>query len=112
MKNKVFLVISTCPDETSARAIARTLVTEGLAACVNLQTGVQSIYRWDGALQEDAECLLMIKTTAGRLAAMTDRLRALHSCELPEIVAVPVTAGLPGYLQWVADECRAPTGSD
>ena len=109
MTNKVFLVFSTCPDEALARRLAGAVVTEKLAACVNLQVGVTSIYRWDGETREDSECLLIMKTVDNRLEALIDRVRALHSCELPEIVAVPVSAGLPGYLQWVADECRQPT---
>lgn len=112
MEEKVFLVFSTCPGEAEGRHIARTLVEERLAACVNLQTGLRSVYRWDGALQEDAECLLTVKTVEARLPALTERIRGLHAAELPEIVAVPVTAGLSGYLRWVADECRdlAPAG--
>ncbi len=108
MEDKVFLVFSTCPGEAEGRRIARTLVEERLAACVNLQTGLRSVYRWDGALQEDAECLLTVKTVEARVPALTERIQGLHAAELPEIVAVPVTAGLAGYLRWVADECRDP----
>jgi periplasmic divalent cation tolerance protein len=108
MKNNVFLVFSTCADEAAGRRIARKLVEERLAACVNLQPGITSIYRWEGAIEEAGECLLVVKTSSERLEALTERLRALHDYELPEIVAVPVTAGLPGYLSWVAAECATP----
>lgn len=111
MTNKVFLVFSTCPDEAGARRLAGAVVAEKLAACVNLQAGLTSIYRWDGETREDSECLLIMKTVEDRLQALIERVRALHTCELPEIVAVPVSAGLPGYLQWVADECREPAAS-
>jgi periplasmic divalent cation tolerance protein len=108
MNEKVFLVYSTCADAAAAARIARTLVEERLAACVSLQSGNRSVYRWEGELQEDSEQLLMIKTSADRLATLTERLAAIHPYELPEIVAGPVTAGLTGYLDWVVGECRDP----
>ncbi len=112
MTDKVFLVLSTCGDAATADTIARTLVSERLAACVNLQGGLRSVYRWEGGIQADDENLLMIKTTETRLEALTRRLEALHPYELPEIVAVPVTAGLTPYLDWVAEECRDPAGAN
>ena len=108
MENKILLGFSTCPDEATGGRIARRLLEERLAACVNLQPGIRSIYRWRGALQEDAECLLIAKTSAARVDALTERLAQMHDYELPEVVAVPVTAGLDGSLRWVADECAAP----
>jgi len=78
------------------------LVEERLAACVNVVPGLRSLYRWQGKVHEDAEALLLLKTTAARYQALQERLRALHPYELPEIVAVPVSAGLPAYLEWVA----------
>ena len=108
MKENIFLVFSTCADEAAAGRIARALVEERLAACVNLQPGVRSVYRWEGEITEDAERLLIAKTPAARLSALTDRLAALHDYELPEIVAVPVSGGSQGYLDWVARECRVP----
>ena len=108
MKEKVFLVYSTCADAAAAARIARTLVAERLAACVSLQPGNRSVYRWEGEIREDSEQLLMIKTSADRLDALTERLASIHPYELPEIVAVPVTAGLTGYLDWVVEECRDP----
>ena len=108
MNEKVFLVYSTCADAAAAARIARTLVEERLAACVSLQPSARSVYRWEGEVREESERLLMIKTSADRLAALTERLAAIHPYELPEIVAVPVTAGLTGYLDWVVEECRDP----
>lgn len=103
----VLLCLSSCPDEASARAIAETLVDERLAACVSRLPGVQSSYRWEGRVQHDAEVLLLIKTTADRLDALTARLQALHPYELPELVAVEATGGLAPYLAWVAAQTRS-----
>ena len=103
----VLLCLSSCPDEASARAIAETLVDEQLAACVSRLPGVQSSYRWEGRVQHDAEVLLLIKTTADRLDALTARLQALHPYELPELVAVEATGGLAPYLAWVAAQTRS-----
>jgi periplasmic divalent cation tolerance protein len=93
------LIFCTCPDEATAGRIAEALVDERLAACANLLPGITSIYRWEGRIQRDAEVLLLIKTTRERVAALTER--ALHPYAIPEIIAVPVTEGLPDYLSWV-----------
>lgn len=106
--DSILLVYCTAPDLDTARALARTLVEERLAACVNLVPGLTSFYRWQGTVQEDAETLLLIKTAAARHRALQERLRALHPYELPEIIAVPVSAGLPAYLEWVATETLSP----
>ena len=95
------LIFCTCPDERTAGRMAEALVDERLAACANLLPGITSIYRWEGQIQRDPEVLLLIKTTTERVAALTERLRALHPYEIPEIIAVPVTEGLPDYLSWV-----------
>jgi periplasmic divalent cation tolerance protein len=95
------LMFCTCPDEATAQAIAETLVGERLAACANLVPGIRSIYRWEGQIQRDSEVLLLIKTAAGRVPALTDRLRGLHPYEVPEIISVPITEGLPDYLSWI-----------
>ena len=99
----VLLCYCTCPDQASARQIAETLVGERLAACVNQLPGMQSTYRWQGAVTSDSEVLLLIKTTAARLPALQARLLVLHPYELPELIAVPVTSGHEAYLQWVRD---------
>jgi periplasmic divalent cation tolerance protein len=101
MKDQVILAFSTCPDEASAQRIAVALVEERLAACVNRLPGLQSTYFWDGRLQDEREILLIIKTTAARLADVEARLMALHPYELPEFVALPVTGGNERYLEWV-----------
>src|ERR1044072_8919636 len=101
MTEQVIVAFSTCPDEASARSISQALVTERLATCVNRLGGVTSTYFWDGRLQEQAEILLIIKTTAARQAELAARLKALHPYELPELVVLPVTGGNEPYLQWV-----------
>ncbi len=100
------LLFSSCPDPASAEAIARTLVQERLAACVTRLPGAHSTYRWQGAIEHGEEIVLLIKTSAERLPAAIARLSELHPYELPEAVAVEVTAGLPAYLDWVHTETR------
>jgi periplasmic divalent cation tolerance protein len=99
--DQVIVALSTCPDEATASSLAKTLVTERLATCVNRLPGVTSTYFWDGRLQEDAEILLIIKTTAARQAELEARLKALHPYDLPELVVLPVAGGNEQYLQWV-----------
>ena len=98
----VLLVFSTFPDEASARAAARKLVEEEAAACASLLPGLTSIYRWQGKTEESSEVLLMIKTTEAAYARLESNLKACHPYELPEILAVAADAGLPAYLEWVA----------
>jgi periplasmic divalent cation tolerance protein len=97
----VHVVLLTAPSDEVGAQIARCLVEEGFAACANLVPGVRSIYRWQGALQEDAEVLLIVKTRADLVAGLAERVRALHPYELPEVVALPVLGGSAAYLDWV-----------
>jgi periplasmic divalent cation tolerance protein len=101
------LVLCTCPDQETAASIAERLVTDRLAACANLVPGLTSIYRWQGQIQRDSEVLLLIKTRAACLDNLSATLRGLHPYELPEIIALPVTDGLPAYLTWVT-ACTQP----
>ena len=103
------LVLSTFPDPTVARDIARTLVHERLAACANLLPGVTSLYVWQGKPEETAETLVLFKTPRALYTALETRLRALHPYEVPEIVAVELTAALPAYLQWINARTTSPT---
>ncbi|MBI4754717.1 MAG: divalent-cation tolerance protein CutA [Betaproteobacteria bacterium] len=102
------LVITNLPDEESARRLATTLVEARLAACVNILAPCRSVYRWQGAVENATEVPLLIKTTRSRYAELQAAVRAGHPYELPEIVAVPVVAGLPDYLSWVAAETANP----
>ncbi|RZA14507.1 MAG: divalent-cation tolerance protein CutA [Lysobacteraceae bacterium] len=100
------ICLCTCPDAPTAERIATALVEERLAACVNILPGLRSVYRWRGQLEAADELLLLIKTNAAGYPALQDRLVALHPHELPELLAVEPAAGLPAYLDWVADETR------
>ena len=103
--DNVLLVLTNCPDADVADRLARTLVEQRLAACVNQLPAVRSTYRWQGAVERAVEVPLLIKTTrAAARGGGSDP--DLHPYEVPEIVAWPVTAGLPSYLDWVADETR------
>lgn len=95
------LALTTCPDMEVADAIASALVTEQLAACVNILPGARSVYEWQGQLHRDQELVLLIKSRADRLAALEVRLLELHPYELPELIVVPVLGGLAPYLSWI-----------
>jgi periplasmic divalent cation tolerance protein len=97
----MIVVLSTAPDVDLAVEIARTLVEERLAACVNVVPGLRSIYRWQGKACDETEVLCVIKTSRDRFADLEARLRKLHPYELPEIVALPVALGHKPYLDWV-----------
>ena len=98
------LVLSTCPDAESAGRIARALVEERLAACVNRLAGVDSTYHWQGKVLEEREVLLVIKTRRERFDALRDRLLELHPHEVPELVALEIPDGYRPYLDWIAAE--------
>ncbi len=108
MSAEVLLVLTNCPDEETAGRIARTLVENRLAACVNVLPEVESTYRWQGSVEQAVEVPLLIKCTRERYAALEEVIRQLHPYTVPEIVAVPVVVGLPSYLRWVAEETTPP----
>lgn len=99
--NEIHIVFCTVPDTDSGHRIAARLVQDGLAACVNLITGIESVYRWKGQLENASEVLLMIKSRSADYTEVEAAISVLHPYELPEIIAVPVSSGLPGYLDWV-----------
>jgi periplasmic divalent cation tolerance protein len=98
----VLVVLVTCPNRAVARRIATALVTRRLSACVNLLPGIESTFRWKGKIERSAEVLLLIKTTRPRFGALARALERLHPYDVPEIIALPVTAGAAPYLRWVA----------
>ena len=106
MIDNVLIVLTNCPDAEVADRIARTLVEQKLAACVNRMPAVDSVYRWQGAVERAVEVPLLIKSTRERLPEVQEAIRALHPYEVPEILAIPVVAGLPAYLRWVVDETQ------
>jgi len=101
---QVMLVLTNLPDMPSAHAMARRLVEQKLAACVNCLPAVKSIYRWQGAIEEADEITLLIKTAASRYAELEAAIKGGHPYQLPEIIALPLTGGLPAYLAWVTQE--------
>ena len=100
----VRVVLITAPDAAVGAELARTLVADGLAACVNLVPGIRSFYRWEGEIQDDAEVLLIAKTRADRGAALAARVNDLHPYDLPEVLEVPAVGGSSAYLDWVRTE--------
>lgn len=106
MTDKI-VVLVTCSSPAEARRIARAAVEARLAACVNILSGaVQSIYRWKGRVESANERLLLIKTSRWRLAKLGAAVEKLHSYQVPEFIALPISEGSPGYLDWL-DECLA-----
>ena len=101
---KALLALTQLPDAAAARALADHLIEARLAACVSIMAPCHSVYRWQGNLEQAEEVPLLIKTSAERYPALEAAIRARHPHELPEIVAVPIGRGLPGYLAWSAAE--------
>lgn len=95
------VVLVTCPNREVGEKIARSLVEERLAACVNVVPGVTSIHRWEGKICRNPEVLLVIKTRRPRLPTLVRRVTALHPYSVPEIIALPIAGGLASYLSWV-----------
>ncbi|MBI5612734.1 MAG: divalent-cation tolerance protein CutA [Gammaproteobacteria bacterium] len=95
------VIFTTCPDPEVAERIARALVAERLAGCVNILPAMQSVYTWRGKIEIASEHLLIIKARAAEYSAIEARIRALHPYELPEIIAVRLTDALPDYLAWL-----------
>ena len=104
---EVLLVFTNLPDRDSALALARALIERRLAACVNVLGSASSVYRWQQAVETAQEVPVLIKTRRPLYAEVEATIRALHSYELPEIIAVPVERGLPQYLQWILVETSA-----
>ena len=101
MADSVLIALTTCADETVARQISETLIGERLATCINRISGLRSSYLWNGALQDEPEILLMIKTTDALIGELEARLKAIHPYELPELLVLPVLGGNDRYLEWV-----------
>lgn len=97
------LVLTTLPADADGAAFARTLVSERLAACVNLLAPMESIYRWEGDVQRDAERQLIMKTARARVDALWQRVRELHPYDVPEFVVLPIVDGSDAYLRWLGE---------
>jgi len=106
-RDHVRIVLVTCGSTAEARRIARSVVEKRLAACVNVFPGrVESVYRWKGKVETARERLVLIKTTAGRLARLEREVKRLHSYEVPEFVVLPVESGSREYLAWVVENSQ------
>ena len=101
---QVSMIYVTCGTHEEATAIARTLVEERLAACANIIAGMRSVYRWQGRVCEDEEVVVILKTTADKVAEVTERVKALHSYDLPCVVEIPLGGGNGAYLDWIVAE--------
>ena len=103
MTDKI-IVLSTCASSEEAEKIARQLLEKRLAACVNILAGARSLYRWQGAMEEAAECLLLVKSRQGLWEDLRAEIQRLHSYEVPEILLLAIDDGSPAYLNWLAAE--------
>ena len=106
MAENHIVTLCTVPDRESGEKIARALVEEHLAACVNIVAGVASVYRWKGKVERAEECLLIIKTGVSRFDVLKRRIQELHPYELPEIIALPIIHGSREYLKWITDSTK------
>ncbi len=102
------LVICNCPDQTVADTLATALVTAGLAACVNVLAPCTSIYRWEGQIERATEIPLLIKSTEAAYPALEASIQRLHPYDVPEIVMIPLTQGLPAYFAWLNEQVLVP----
>jgi periplasmic divalent cation tolerance protein len=97
------VVLCTCASEEDGERLARALVTGRLAACVSVVPGLRSFYRWQGEIEEASEYLLLIKSSRDRFDGLREAIEKLHSYAVPEVLALPVVAGAPSYLAWLAE---------
>jgi periplasmic divalent cation tolerance protein len=100
------LVLTTLPADADAAGFARALVEERLAACVNLLAQTESVYRWEGRVEQEPERQLIIKTTKDRTVALWERVRELHPYEVPEFIVLPIVDGNDAYLRWIGESTR------
>ena len=105
MADSIVLALSTFPDRETAQRISNQLVGEKFAACANILPAIESIYRWKDKIETGSETLVFFKLSEERKSGFQDKLRSLHPYEVPEIIFVPISSGLPDYLRWVADSC-------
>ncbi|MFZ6780954.1 divalent-cation tolerance protein CutA [Undibacterium sp. Ji83W] len=106
--DNLILVLTNLPDREIAKKLASQVVAEKLAACVNISADILSIYNWDGEQQADTEVQLTIKTRQACYSRLEALILAQHPYDLPEIIAIPLVAGLPAYLDWVRKETETP----
>jgi periplasmic divalent cation tolerance protein len=100
------VVLVTCGSEEEALKIANALVEDHLAACVNLVAPIRSVYRWEGKIWDEKECLLIIKTQKHRFEELEKKVKSLHSYSVPEIISLPITEGSLAYLDWIRENTK------
>jgi periplasmic divalent cation tolerance protein len=100
------VVLVTCGSEEEALKIANALVEDRLAACVNLVAPIRSVYRWEGKIWDEKECLLIIKTQKHRFEELEKKVKSLHSYSVPEIISLPITEGSLAYLDWIRENTK------
>ena len=108
MSTELQIALCTVPDEKTAGQIADALVSEKLAACINIVPSIMSVYRWNDAIEHDQELLLLIKTSVSVWPLLEARLLELHPYELPEIIAVPIHTGQTDYIKWIKNSLITP----
>ncbi|WDZ96353.1 divalent-cation tolerance protein CutA [Herbaspirillum sp. WKF16] len=106
--NQPLLVMTNVPEQALADSLARALVEQGLAACVNVLAPVASTYRWQGAIEHATEIPVLVKTTQARYLEVEQAILQAHPYDVPEIVALPLATGLPAYLAWMQQETAKP----
>ena len=106
MDEGTLLILSTFPEIETARRIASQLVAEKFAACANLVPAIESIYRWQGKMEQGTEVLVFFKTSAACSAAFQEKLKSLHPYDVPEIICLEIRGGLPEYLNWVTENTK------
>ncbi len=104
---KVNFIYMTAGSREEARKIGKELVTSKLAACVNILDNMNSLYMWQGKVQDDSEIVLIAKTTEDRVPQLVEKVKSLHSYECPCIVSIPVSGGNQTFLDWIAEEVKA-----
>jgi periplasmic divalent cation tolerance protein len=102
------LVLTTLPADADAPAFAAALIEARLAACVNVLPVMESIYRWEGSIERDAERQMLVKTSRDRTNALWERVRELHPYDVPEFIVLPITDGNDAYLRWIGESTRKP----
>ena len=102
-ESDTMVVYITVPNADEARSLAHTLVSEKLVACVNIVSGIQSVYSWEGSIQTEAELLLICKSRTERFETLKLRVQSLHSYDVPEIISLPILNGSEPYLNWVRE---------
>lgn len=105
MPERIYLALSTFPDRETAQRISNQLVSEKYAACANILPSIESVYRWKGKIESGNETLVFFKLSEDRQSAFQKKLCSLHPYEVPEIISIPISNGLPAYLRWVAENC-------